>query len=173
MRPTPNPSPRISAAESGFSLIELVLTVTLLMFVMGSLLTIFESVQRSAAFTENRSETLDSMRLSLDQMTKEIRQATAVSPNSTSSRLEMDTYILGVTKQVVYEASGTELTRSVNDGTPVVLQDHVTSTDVFTYTDSVFSVQVVGLTLSVHPTLAPDTTLVLTSEASLRNRSSV
>jgi hypothetical protein len=140
---------------------------------MGSLLTIFESVQRSAAFTENRSETLDSMRLTLDQMTKEIRQATSVSSTSTASRLEMDTYILGVTKQIVYEASGSELTRSVSGGTPVVMQDHVTSTDVFTYTDSVFSVQVVGLTLSVHPKLAPDTILVLTSEASLRNRSSI
>jgi type II secretory pathway pseudopilin PulG len=173
MRPTRRLSRRISAAESGFSLIELVLTVTLLMLVMGSLLTIFESVQRSAAFTENRSETLDSMRLTLDQMTKEIRQATAVSANSSSSRLEMDTYILGVTKNVVYEATGTELTRSVSDGTPVVLQDHLTTTDVFTYTDSVFSVQVVGLSLSVQPRLAPDTVLVLTSEASLRNRSSI
>lgn len=145
----------------------------LLMGVMGMLLTVFESVQRSAAFVANRSETLDSMRLAIDQMTKEIRQATSVDPSSTSSRLEMDTYILGVTKHIVYQATGTNLTRSLSGDPAVVIQTHVTSTNVFTYVDSVFNVQVVSISLSVHPVNAPDTTLVLTSEARLRNRSSV
>jgi prepilin-type N-terminal cleavage/methylation domain-containing protein len=172
MRPTRSPSPRTSAAEEGFSLIELVITVALLGIVLGSLLTVFESVQRSAAFVQNRSETLDSMRLVVDAMTKEIRQATNVAASSTASRLEMDTYVLGVTKNIVYQATGTTLTKKVGTDPAVTVQTRLTSTDLFTYTDSVSSVELVALTLEVNPLNRPETTLVLTSEARLRNKGS-
>ena len=172
MQPTRSPSQRISAAESGYSLIELVITVALLGVVLGSLLTVFESVQRSAAFVQNRSETLDSMRLVVDAMTKEIRQATSVAASSTASRLDMDTYVLGVTKHIVYQATGTTLTKQVGTNPAVTVQTRLTSTNLFTYTDSVSSVELVGLTLEVNPLNRPNTTLVLTSEARLRNRGS-
>jgi prepilin-type N-terminal cleavage/methylation domain-containing protein len=171
MQPTSSRFRRTSAAETGFTLIEVVITVTLLAIVLGALLTVFESVQRSAAFVQNRSEALDSMRIVVDEMTKEIRQATSVSPSSTASMLDMNTYVLGVTKHIVYEASGSQLTRRVNGGTAVVIQTRMTSTDLFIYTDSVFNVELVGITLSVNPLNRPDTVLVLTSEARLRNRS--
>jgi hypothetical protein len=145
------------------------ITITLLAVVVGSLLTIFESVQRSTAFVQNRSETLDSMRLVVDEMTKDIRQATSVSAASTASTLDMTTYVLGVPRHVVYEASGGSLARSIDGGPGVVKQTRLTSTSIFTYTDSVSSVQLVALTLSVHPINRPDTTLVLKSEARLRN----
>lgn len=145
--------------------------MSLLTIVLVSLLTIFTSVQRSTAFVQNRSEALDEMRLVIDQMTKEIRQATFVSPSSTASRIEMTTYLLGVSKQVVYEATATGLKRSVDGGTAHVLATDLATTSVFTYTDLVTSVELVGMTLQVHPKFRPDTTLVLTSEARLRNRS--
>jgi len=171
MLPTPSRFRRTSAAETGFTLIEVVITVTLLAIVLGALLTVFESVQRSAAFVQNRSESLDAMRIVVDEMTKEIRQATSVAPSSTTSMLDMTTYLLGVSKRVVYQASGTQLTRSVNGGTPVVVLTRMTSADLFTYTDSVSNVELVALTVSVNPQNRPDTELVLTSEARLRNRS--
>jgi hypothetical protein len=133
------------------------------------MLTIFTSVQRSTAFVQNRSEALDEMRLVIDQMTKEIRQATFVNPTSTASRIAMTTYLLGVPKQVVYQA-GTTLTRSVDGGTAQILASDLASTNVFTYTDAVTNVTLVGMTLQVHPKFRPDTILVLTSEARLRNR---
>jgi prepilin-type N-terminal cleavage/methylation domain-containing protein len=173
MRPTRSLFPKTSAAEAGFSLIEVMITVALLAVVVGALLTIFESVQRSAAFVQNRSETLDSMRLVVDQMTKEIRQASSVSATSTASTITMNTYVLGVPKTIVYEASGSSLTRSVDGGPAVVLQTRLTSTSIFTYTDSVTNVQLVGLTLTVHPLHRPNTNLVLTSEARLRNRNAL
>jgi len=151
-------------------LIEVLITVTLLAIVLGALLTVFESVQRSTAFVQNRSESLDSMRLVLDEMTKEIRQATSVSAASTASYLDMTTYVLGVSKHIVYQATGTTLTRSVDGGSAVTMQSRITSTSIFTFTDSVTNVELVGLTLSVHPINRPDTTLVLSSEARLRNR---
>jgi len=137
--------------------------------VMTALLTVFESVQRSAAFVQNRSEALDSMRLTVDQMTKEIRQASSVAASSTASMIDMNTYVLGVGKHIVYQASGSTLTRSVNGGPAVAIQQRLTSTNIFTYTDSVFNVQLVAMTISVHPLNRPETTLVLTSEARLRN----
>lgn len=155
----------------------------LLMLVVGSLLTVFESVQRSATFAQERSEALDEMRLTLDRMTKEIRQATWISPDATktnASRLEMCTYVLGVTKRVIYQASttaaGTGLTRSEapcseGGGSPVVVQKELTTTSVFTYVDSIADVSVVELDLSVRPARRPDTVLVLTSQVRLRNRS--
>ena len=151
-------------------MIEVLITVTLLAIVLGALLTVFESVQRSTAFVQNRSESLDSMRLVLDEMTKEIRQATSVSAASTASYLDMTTYVLGVSKHIVYQATGTTLTRSVDGGSAVTMQSRITSTSIFTFTDSVTNVELVGLTLSVHPINRPDTTLVLSSEARLRNR---
>jgi type II secretory pathway component PulJ len=144
--------------------------MALLTLVLVSLLTIFTSVQRSTAFIQNRSEALDEMRLVIDQMTKEIRQATFVSDTSTASRIEMTTYLLGVSKQVVYHATTAGLSRSVDGSTPHILATDLATTSVFTYTDSVTSVELVGMTLQVHPKFRPDTTLVLTSEARLRNR---
>ena len=171
MQPIRSRFQRISAPEAGFTLIEVLITVTLLAIVMGSMLGVFESVQRSEAFVENRSESLDSMRLAIDEMTKDIRQATSISANSTASYIDMTTYVLGISKEVEYEASGETLTRTVNGGAAVPLQTRLTSTDMFTYTDSVSDVSLVGLTLSVNPLNRPDTTLVLTSEVRLRNRS--
>jgi type II secretory pathway component PulJ len=147
------------------------ITITLLAIVLTALLTVFESVQRSAAFVQNRTETLDSMRLVIDGLTKEIRQATSVSPSSTSSYLDMTTYVVGVSRHVVYQATGTTLTRSVDGGGAVAVQQRLTSTSIFTYTDSVNNVELVALSLSVNPINRPNTTLVLTSEARLRNRS--
>jgi hypothetical protein len=82
----------------------------------------------------------------------------------------MQAYIGGVTRHVVYTASGSQLTRSLDGGAAAVLQKDMTSSSVFTYTDSVTNVQLIGMSLSVHPINRPNTTLVLSSEARLRNR---
>jgi hypothetical protein len=147
------------------------MTVSLLLVVFGGLLSVFESVQRSATFVQERSETLDEMRIALDQMTKEIRQAEVVQPASTASRLEMTSYVLGIQKTIVYYASGTTLTRSVNSAAPVTIQTHLSSTSVFSYTpDAGGVIQLVSLNLDVHPARRPDTNVILTSEVRIRNK---
>lgn len=161
---------RTSAREEGFSLVELVVTLTLLLVVVGAVLGVFESVQRSAAFVEARSEALDSMRLVMDSMTKEIRQATVVDPASTASKLTMNTYFLGVQKTVVYEVTGENLTRRFQGGSAQILQDNISTAGLFAYTtDAGGVVQLVALDLQVHPPRLPDTILVLNSEVRLRN----
>lgn len=147
------------------------MTVALLGVVLGGLLTVFESVQRSATFVQERSETLDEMRIALDQMTKEIRQAQEVETTSTASRIEMTSYILGVQKTIVYEVTGTTLTKNVGSAGAVPIQTHVADTNLFTYTvDAGGVIQLVTLDLQVHPVRRPDTTVVLTSEVRLRNQ---
>lgn len=146
------------------------MSMSLLVIVLASIMGVFQVVQRQTAFVKDRSETLDEMRIAVDRMTKEIRQASIVQPDSTPSRLEMTTYVLGVQKEIVYQAVGEELTRSVDGGSEVVLQEDLTDVNVFSYTgDTGGVVQVVALTLNVHPERTPETTLVLTSEVRLRN----
>jgi len=146
--------------------------MTILLVVLASLLGVFQVVQRQTAFVQNRSETLDTMRIAVDRMTKEIRQARIIDPASTATHLEMTTYVLGVQKDIVYTVAGESLSRSVGGGSPKVLQDDLSDANIFMYTsDAGGVIQVVALTLSVHPPRRPETTLVLTSEVRLRNRS--
>lgn len=148
--------------------------MSLLLVVMGAILGIFQVVQRQTSFVKERSESLDTMRIAVDRMTKEIRQASIVETTSTAGHLEMTTYVLGIEKDIVYAVDGDLLTRSVGGGTPVVLQDDLVDGNIFTYTgDAGGVIQVVSLTLSVHPPRRPETTLVLTSEVRIRNRSDV
>ena len=174
MRPISSRFRRISAREQeGFTLLELVFSVSLLLVVLGSILGIFQVVQRQSAFVKDRSETLDTMRIAVDRMTKEIRQARVVEPDGTApgTRFEMTTFLLGVEADIVYAVVGDDLTRSVNGGTAVVLQEDLALTNMFTYTaDTLGVVQVVSFSLQVHPPRSPDTTLVLTSEVRLRNK---
>lgn len=148
------------------------ITLSLLVIVVGALLGIFESVHRNAAFVQERSETLDTMRLAVDRMTKEVRQASIVQTTSTSSRLEMSTYLLGTPATIVYQVTGENLTRSIDGGSAAVVQQNLSSANLFTYTkDTGGVVQLVGMILQVHPVRRPNTIVVLNSEVRLRNRS--
>ena len=174
MRPTPPRFRRISVRdEEGFTLLELVFSVSILLVVLGSILGVFQVVQRQSAYVKDRSETLDTMRIAVDRMTKEIRQARVVQPDGTApaSRFEMTTFLLGVEADIVYAVTGGSLTRSVNGGTADIVQKDLASTSLFTYTsDTSGVVQVVSFSLTVHPPRSPDTILVLNSEVRLRNK---
>lgn len=174
MQRTSPRSRRISAREEGgFTLLELVFSVSLLLVVLGAIMGIFQVVQRQSAYVKDRSETLDTMRIAVDRMTKEIRQARVVEPDAATptERFEMTTFLLGEEAEIVYAVVGETLTRSVNGGTAVVLQEDLAASDLFTYTsDTAGTVQVVSFALQVHPPRQPETTLVLTSEVRLRNK---
>ncbi|MCA1834186.1 MAG: PilW family protein [Actinomycetota bacterium] len=169
MRATRFRSPRISA-EGGFTVAEITVTMMLLLIVMVSLVTVFESVQRTQVFTQERSQSLDSMRLAIDRITKETRQATAINASSTATTLDMQTYVNGVSTHVIYhpDATGTTLLRTVGTKNGVVLTN-MNSTSLFTFTPSTTGAQLISITLSVHPARRPDTVLNLTSEIRLRN----
>jgi hypothetical protein len=178
MRPTRSRCPRTSAADSdgrsgGFTLIELVITCTLLLLVIGVILGALDQVMKTEAYTADRTDSLDAMRVTLNRMTREIRQASNVNEvTSTPSRIEFDTYISGGTRHVTYDATGTDLTRQLGTGTPSKVLGGLESTDLFTYVDAppVPGAQWVRISLQVRPAHTPDTVLILDSEINLRNR---
>jgi len=161
---------RISAPEEGFTLLELVVVTTLLMIVMTSILTSFEVVQKASVRESSRSEETDNVRLAMEQITKEVRQATDVRPGSSASFLDVDTYLNGVATHVSYTASGTTLNRTAN-GVTLPLLARLSTTSLFTYDPSVTDPSVITVTIQDSPQyFKTDSTLItLTSEIQLRN----
>jgi prepilin-type N-terminal cleavage/methylation domain-containing protein len=162
---------RTSAADDGFTLIELTITVALLVLVLLMFFEALGSAQRSQSFAQDRSETLDALQLTMARVTKDARQATSLDPSSSDSVLHVQTYVDGVLATVVYQISGTTLTRSVNGGAGIVLVTNLASPSLFTYEPSASNAQVVTILLQATPKNSPHTTVHLTSEVRLRNLS--
>jgi type II secretory pathway pseudopilin PulG len=162
-------------------MVEVLITMLIVGIVASSLMAVFISLQRSERFTQDRSEALDDMRVAMERMTKEIRQATSIDLTSGDSRIEMDAYVNGTSQHLIYEIVGEQLVRRVGaSGTAVVIASDL---DVpypagetffaYTFPDSgtVADAVVVSIRLRVHPPRRPDTTLELRSEVRVRNRS--
>ena len=169
MRRTSSRFRRTSAAEHGFTLIELTIAIALLMVVIGMLFESLTSSQRSEAFIADRTQTLDALQTTMARVTKDTRQATQINTNSSASQLNMQTYFDGIAANVVYTISGTTLTRSINGGAAIILMNNLASPSIFTYEPSSASATVVDILLQATPKKSPDTTVQLTSEVRLRN----
>lgn len=135
------------------------------------MLTFFVSVQRTTTRQEQRSHTTDDVRLAMDRITKEVRQAETIRSGSSTSVLDMDTFINGVATRVTYTASGTTLTRTVGSTTQTVLT-RLSSITPFAYTPSVTAPTLIGVTLQARTqTSTAEAAIVsLTSDVRLRNR---
>lgn len=146
----------------------------ILAIAVGALLAVFVSVQRTEAFSASRSESLDAMRVAVSQMTKDIRQASALT-TADDSTLAMSTYVLGVAQPVTYRRTGTEISRQVGTGAPALILREVANTSaapLFRYSSvDPLQASLVEITLLVHPPRRPDTILELQSKVRLRNRS--
>lgn len=163
-------------------MLELTITGALLMTVMAMILGIFMSIQRTSVREESRARGNEAVRATMDVMVKEIRQATMVCSGSGASLLDMDTYIDGLQKRVIYAASGTTITRqegtatfsscgAITAGAPVTVVERLTDAAVFSYYPSVTGPSAVTVALNVEPeSFASDGVIItLTSEAQLRN----
>ena len=169
MRRTSSRFRRTSAAEHGFTLIELTIAIALLMIVLGMFFEALGSSQRSEAFIADRTQALDALQTTMAHITKDTRQATRINSSSSASSLNMQTYYDGVAANVVYTISGPTLTRSVNGGAAIILMTNLASPSIFTYEPSSASATVVDILLQATPKQAPNTTVQLTSEVRLRN----
>jgi type II secretory pathway pseudopilin PulG len=162
---------RTNAAEGGFTLIELTITVGLLVIVLGTFSEALASSQRSESFAVDRSQTLDALQTTMARVTKDTRQASSIDPSSSASLLDMQTYVSGALATVSYQISGTTLTRSLNGGAAIMLITNLASPSLFTYEPSSTNAQVVTILLQATPKHSPNTTVQLTSEVRLRNLS--
>ncbi|AKL72658.1 prepilin-type N-terminal cleavage/methylation domain-containing protein [Actinobacteria bacterium IMCC26256] len=160
-------------SQKGFSLIELLITVSLLLVIGVVVVQTLDSVTRSQAYQADRTASLDSMRIVLNNMTKELRQATAVDEsNSSESAVSFSTYVHGTLRNITYTATNGTLTRRLDTGAVIPVQAGLANDSIFTYQSAppVPGAQWVQIMLQVKPKRDPETVLVLDSEVNLRNR---
>jgi len=169
---------RDAEREGGFTVIELVVAMSLLSLVMVIILSSLWSVQKSETFTRGREAAIDNMRISLNRISRDLRQATNFTTAPTPSHVDFYTYINGTSSHVVYDVTGGVITRSVNGGAAVVMHKELTDNDIFTYCTDVCTgapataqlPDTVQIELVVQPSNLPKTKLTLSSEVQLRNR---
>lgn len=164
--------PRISAPERGFTLLEVTISVALLMLVSAAMLASFATMQRTAARESARSEAADQVRLTMDRISREIRQAVDIYPTSTADYLEMDTYVEGSVQHVIYDARTANLLTRTIDGNTVTMLERLDVTAVWSYTPDVADPSVISVTLVAKPEKfkQDEATIELESQVQLRNR---
>ena len=156
--------------EAGFTIIEVVVATALLMVVFIVMFNTLWSVQRSEAFTRGRTTAMDNMRVSLNRITKDVRQANDINGTPTPSHLDIDTFVNGTPAHIVYDVTGGTITRQVNGSAPVVMHQELTQDAIFTYEPDADAPDTVKIELVVKPSNLPDTRITLSSEIELRNR---
>lgn len=172
MRPIRLRLRKISVPEDGFTVLELTVTMTVMTVVIVSLLGVFMSAQRSQAFASDRSQTIDDIRVAMNRITKEVRQASRIDPASTSSNLTMQTFVDGVSQTVTWRVNvpALRLERVDAAGNVVPVLQRLVLTSPFTYSPSAAEPVVVLVRLRARPRTSPGTVLELQSELQLRNR---
>jgi type II secretory pathway pseudopilin PulG len=156
--------------QRGITIVEVVITTALLSLVMAVLWSTLWQAQRTESYTRGRTEALDDMRLALNRMSKDLRQATDIVGTPTPSRIEVTTYVDETLEDVVYEVTGSRLTRTVAGGAKEIVRSDLVSSAVFEYEPDADTATIVKIELVVKPNNLPDTTLTLDSEVDLRNR---
>lgn len=150
----------------------MLIVTSVLLVVLTSMATFFNVIQRTSMRQDKRNEVTDNMRLAMERITKEIRQATAIRDGSGGSLLDFDTYVDGTATHLTYTAAGTTLSRTVSGHAQTLLTGLTTVTGVFTYSPGITNATDVTIDLHARPTrFSTDPTAVeLTSQVRLRNR---
>jgi prepilin-type N-terminal cleavage/methylation domain-containing protein len=180
---------RLSAeeGEAGFTLVELLVAMTLGVVVMGGVMILLIGAMRTQPRIENQSTNVQTARYVLGRLTREIRNGIRIDKTSASS-VSFEAYVrhascggttqLGSTApptkcEITYSCSGTSCTRlealpTVTTGTGQTMISGVTNpTSVFTWSPST-SPTYIGLTLKI-PDSQGSGALTVSDGASLRN----
>lgn len=145
-------------------------TSAMLLLVVTSMLTLFAVAQRSTVRQTARSQTADDIRLVMNRMTKEIRQAEAVRSGSGPALLDFDTFVDGVATRIIYSVDGTTLTKTVGSTTLTVLERLTDLTPFCCALDLDPSTVIVTLEAKPEHFQTDVGVVSLTSEIKLRNR---
>lgn len=109
--------------DAGFTLIELMVATLMVSILVFAALNILDNVTKNERGQSIRHTAMLEIRQAMTRVTKDIRQATWIDPNSTHSWLSMRTLLSGVEADVEYELVETtpgsaiyELRRTVDGG---------------------------------------------------------
>lgn len=181
--------------EEGFTLVEMMVTIMVMIIVLFALYSIFDMSLKVFSFGNDKVEAVGNARLSLEKMAREIRAAYPYDKGAATSDTHLfdsmtatqitfandlgtgDRVIDQTTEEITYNVSGTTLQRIVGTGTAQAVAEHVDSLDiqylkrsgsslVTTTTDA--EVEVVRITLVIEKDDAAQT---ITTDVDLRNRS--
>lgn len=173
---------RFSADEEGFSLAELLVTLSIMSIVGILVVTLLITALRTDDYSRQETSALDELRFATEFMTKEIRQARLVYPDSTDQYLhiwidyDIDNQ-QDADERIVYEIDTTGTTPTLiryseaGTATRRILMEGVVVAPIFTYEPAFPAVpRIVGMTLQadVDPTSEPNARTVM-SEVRIRN----
>lgn len=96
--------------EAGFTLIEVLVTATLMLVVVGAVLTVMENTVRVSAQDRERALAIREAEAQLGRLVREARGAYRVHA-ATATRLDLDVHAQGVSRRVAFDCSGGRCTR--------------------------------------------------------------
>jgi prepilin-type N-terminal cleavage/methylation domain-containing protein len=173
-------------SERGFTLVELLVAMTIGMVVLGGAVTVFIGAVRSGPRTSSQVTAVQQGRVATERITRELRQGLDVLavPTPTANQLALITYVKqssctgspaasSIPCRVTYSCSAGACSRAVADpdgspsGTPVQVVSGLASTDVFEYAPATDPTYVgVELSFATQPGAG---TVVVADGATLRN----
>ncbi len=183
----------------GFTLVEMLVAVTMAMVVLAGAVLLFTAAVRSQLKVTSQATAIQQARAIEERFVREIRQSSGLVPgtSATSSQVSIVTYVdtdSGCTGaasstanlcSVTYRCTGTSpsiaCTRTIakadgtSPGSPVTVVTGLTSSDVFSYSPSASAPTFIGVSLTLAARSANGTTsnaVTLTDGAALRNRTS-
>lgn len=144
---------------------ETMVTLLVLSVITTAFLAVFGRALKDTGTVQGRRDYLSDMRVAMERMTKQIRQATEVD-TALADYIGMDTPINGQTHHVHYRVVGTTLYREMDGGASVPVLENLTTPSVFTYTTVDGTIQQVAVRLVID---TGTRTLDLESEVEMRN----
>jgi type II secretory pathway pseudopilin PulG len=103
----PRYTPRDPRSEAGLTLVELLISMTMLGGIMAALTGIFTTTGPAANRDQDRALGIMDAQVGLAAMTRDLRQAQTIN-SATSSAIDFNATIDGVTQRVVYNCSVTQ-----------------------------------------------------------------
>ena len=135
-RPVRSRSRTDAADERGFTVVEVIVTVALIAVVLVPMLTTLVRANETARYTYDRNGAIDDLRVMINDVAKDLRQATAVTSISDTS-VTVSTYVQGTSVTVTWRVptGTTQLERIENSGASrvyVVNLSRLTEIPIFT-----------------------------------------
>jgi type II secretory pathway pseudopilin PulG len=175
-------------AEAGFTLMELLVTMTMGVIVMGAVAALLITAVKAQPQISAKSQNISTARWVLERLTREIREGVAVAPEkATASEVSFRTYVRSSTCaggvlassapaiecQVTYKCTTTYCTRTqsapgVYTGTATKIFSGINNANVFSYTPSAAAPTYIKITLQF-PNPSGGGSLTVSDGASMRN----
>ena len=156
--------------KKGFTLVELLIASSIVLVTLAVVGLIYVSTNRSFKFGQATLNSEADLRLAMDWLTKDIRQAESISPDTVTLKASGDTVTIEIppsaSNDIIYTLSGNKLERAIIGSTPRTIAVDISEVGVSIVTDDT-----VAITLSSTKTIFNNSyTRTITSKVAMRNK---